>query len=1388
MAMETGRIVEALRAALTEAERLREENQRLMSAATEPLAVIGMACRFPGGADSPEKLWEALEAGRDMMTDIPDDRGWDLTMLLGDGDTPGASIARQGGFLTDLPRFDAEFFGISPREALAMDPQQRLALEVSWAAFENARIDPHALKGSSTGVFLGVSYAGYGTDAEELPPQIMGYQLTGNASSVASGRIAYVMGLEGPAVSIDTACSSSLVALHQASQALRSGDCAMALVGGSSVMPTPTLFIEFTHQRGLAADGRIKAFAAAADGFAWAEGAGAIVVERLSDARRNGHRVHAVIRGSAINQDGASNGLAAPSSRAQAKVIRAALRNAGLSPHEVDAVEAHGSGTVLGDPIEATALLATYGQERPADQPLRLGSIKSNFGHTGAAAGIAGVLKMVLAISNGALPKSLHIDAPTPAVDWSSGAVSLLTETIPWPEAKPADDSGGRPRPRRGAVSGFGISGTNVHVVFEQAPADLADPVAPAGQRLPATAETPGTDVAPESPAAGGAAGEAPSPAAPVLLPVSGDGGGALRAQAARLADHLAARPGLTPADVGYSLATTRAELTARGTVLAADREEALRGLRALADGVPDPDVAVGPPSASGRPAFLFTGQGAQRAGAGQELYAAYPAYAAAFDAACAALDPHLERPLRELAFAAPGSPDAALLDQTRYTQPVTFAVQVALYRLLESWGVRPGHLIGHSVGELSAAHLAGVLPLSDAAALVAARGRLMGDLPPGGAMAAIQASEAELLPMLAGREHEVSLGAVNGPRAVVVSGDEAAVDELVAHWAAQGRKTRRLAISIASHSTRMDPILEPFRDLAATLTFAEPEIPVLSNVTGRIAGPGELTSPDYWARHIRSAVRFLDGMRTMAAAGVTTFVELGPDSALSSMARDSLGEAAANSVVVPALRRDRPEARTLLAGVAAMQTRGVRPDWDAVFAGTGARVADLPTYAFQGAGYWLGATGAGTPRGTASASAPAPASAPVVAAAPAGAGQGAEPAGQQASGTLRERLAGLGPDERLAELLGVVRLQVARVLGHPSADHVDPARELSTLGFDSLSAVELSTSLSTATRLALPSTLVFDHASVDALTVHLDRELAGTAGGSATPAAPAARSAEGLSALFERAVELGRGEEAHDLLARFADYRDQFAPAGELARPLRTVKLADGADEPLLICFPTFIWRQNFHQYARFAAGLAGRRAATVVGLPGFVTGEQLPASVDALADALAQAAQQAAGERRFAVLGYSGGGNIAAVTAARLAADGHAPAGLVLLDTPTWGGEHGLGADWTDTLQNSLRERREVVETSADDPGEAWLTARARYAGFDYSLDALGVPTLLVRASEPIGGHRGDDTEGWRVDWALPHDTADVPGDHFSMIEADRAAATAAAVDRWLAALDPS
>ncbi|MFF7159004.1 beta-ketoacyl synthase N-terminal-like domain-containing protein [Streptomyces sp. NPDC008139] len=1371
MAMETGRIVEALRAALTETERLREENQRLLSAATEPLAVVGMACRFPGGADTPEKLWEALESGRDMMTDIPDDRGWDLGMLLGDGDTPGASIARQGGFLTDLPRFDAEFFGISPREALAMDPQQRLALEVSWAAVENARIDPHSLKGSATGVFLGVSYAGYGTDAEELPPQIMGYQLTGNASSVASGRIAYVMGLEGPAVSIDTACSSSLVALHQASQALRSGDCAMALVGGASVMPTPTLFIEFTHQRGLAADGRIKAFAAAADGFAWAEGAGAIVVERLSDARRNGHRVHAVIRGSAINQDGASNGLAAPSSRAQAKVIRAALRNAGLSAHEVDIVEAHGSGTTLGDPIEASALLATYGQERPADQPLRLGSIKSNFGHTGAAAGIAGVLKMVLAISNGAMPKSLHIDAPTPAVDWDSGAVRLLTETITWPEAKPADESGHQPRPRRGAVSGFGISGTNVHAIFEQAPAELADPAPPTGVRAPSAV---GEGTVGERTVGEGAADAVAAPAVPVLLPVSGDGSRALRAQAARLADHLADRPELAVADVGYSLATTRAELTARGTVLAADREEALRGLRALADGVPDPDAAVGPPSASGRPAFLFTGQGAQRAGAGQELYATYPAYAAAFDAACAALDPHLERPLRELAFAAPGSPDAALLDETRYTQPVTFAVQVALYRLLESWGVRPGHLIGHSVGELSAAHLAGVLSLPEAAELVAARGRLMGDLPSGGAMAAIQASEAELAPMLAGRDHEVSLGAVNGPRAVVVSGDEAAVDELVAHWAAQGRKTRRLAISIASHSTRMDPILDAFRDLAATMTFAEPEIPVLSNVTGTIAGPGELTSPDYWARHIRSAVRFLDGMRTMAAAGVTTYVELGPDSALSSMARDSLGEAAAGAVVVPALRRDRPEARTLLAAVAAVQTRGVRPDWEAVFAGTGARVVDLPTYAFQGAGYWLGATGAMHR----TAAAPAPSVSPVPA---------AEPAARQESGTFRERLAGLGPDERPAELLGVVRLQVARVLGHPSGEHVDPDRELSTLGFDSLSAVELSTTLSAVTGIALPSTLVFDHASVDALAAHLDRELGDAVTGSAAPAAPAVRSAEGLSGLFERAVELGRGEEAHDLLARFADYRAQFTTTAELTRPLRTVKLADGPDEPLLICFPTFIWRQNFHQYARFAAGLGGRRATTVVGLPGFVSGEELPFSVDSLTEALAQAAQQAAGGRRFAVLGYSGGGNIAAVTAARLAADGHAPAGLVLIDTPTWGGGHGLGADWTDTLQNSLRERREVVETSADDAGEAWLTARARYAGFDYGLDALTAPTLLVRASEPIGGHQGGAAEGWRVDWALPHDTVDVPGDHFSMIEAEHAAATAAAVDGWLSALDP-
>ncbi len=881
------KLVGALRASLKESERLREKNRRLTEAAREPIAIIGMACRFPGGATTPEEFWRLLDGGVDAIGEFPGNRGWDLERLYDStGERPGSSYVREGGFLHDALDFDADLFGISPREALLMDPQQRLLLETSWEAFERAGIAPHSVKGSATGVFAGTMYHNY--------------QGSYGSSGVISGRLAYTFGLEGPAVTIDTACSSSLVALHMAVQALRSGECSLALAGGVSVMSTPRTFVEFSLDGTLSRSARCRPFADSADGTGWSEGCGMLLVEKLSDARRNGHPVLAVVRGTAINQDGASNGMTAPNGPAQQRVIRQALANARLTPDEVDVVEAHGTATKLGDPIEAHALLATYGQGRAENSPLWLGSVKSNVGHTQAASGVAGVLKIVLALNNGVMPQTLHVDRPTRQVDWGVGQVELLAERRPW------ERNG---HPRRGAVSCFGLSGTNAHVILEEAP------------EPDATEGTPRDDAA-------------------VPFVLSGRTPQALRAQAARLAEHLAENP-VEPLDVARTLAAGRTHLDHRAAVVGRDHAELLAALRGFADG--EPGALTGLARGETSTAFLFSGQGSQRFGMGRELAAAYPRFARAYADACAELDKHLDRPIREVIYT-----DADALSQTGNTQAALFAFEVALFRLVESWGLVPDAVCGHSIGELAAAHCAGVFSLADAAKLVAARGRLMQALPAGGAMVAVEGTADEVA------THDprgtVDIAAVNGPRSLVLSGDEASVLAVAAKFTDAGRRTTRLRVSHAFHSRLMEPMIAEFRAVARSLTYSRPELTVVSSVTGGEVG-AELTDPEHWARNVRQPVRFADAVRALADEGVNRFLELGPDAPLTAAVPQSVDGTA---VAVAAQRRDVPEDVALATALATLHVRGVVPDWAAHFAARGANRVDLPTYAFQHQRFWL--------------------------------------------------------------------------------------------------------------------------------------------------------------------------------------------------------------------------------------------------------------------------------------------------------------------------------------------------------------------------------------------------------------------------------------------------
>ncbi|MBB6170282.1 acyl transferase domain-containing protein/thioesterase domain-containing protein/acyl carrier protein [Nocardiopsis mwathae] len=886
----------------------------------EPIAIVGMGCRFPGGVESPEDLWRVVDEGRDVVGGFPEDRGWDLAGLYDpEPGRPGKCYVDQGGFLYDAGDFDADFFGISPREAKDSDPQQRLLLETAWEAIESAGIDPTTLKGTPTGVFAGVMHHDYGV---------------GNTvGSIVSGRISYTLGLQGPAVSLDTACSSSLVALHTAAQSLRRQECGLALVGGVTVMATPDAFLYFSEQRGLASDGRCKSFAAAADGTGWSEGVGMLLVERLSDAEKNGHRVLAVLRGSAVNQDGASSGLTAPHGPSQIRVIEQALEDARLPAEYVDAVEAHGTGTTLGDSVEAQALLATYGKDRPADRPVRLGSIKSNMGHAQAAAGVAGVIKMVMAMRHDRLPRTLHVDAPSPQIDWSAGGVELLTAPVAWPRTD---------EPRRAAVSSFGISGTNVHVILEEPP--------------PAEGEPSPTD------------GDAPDPAAPLPVPwvLSATTPEALRAQAAKLHSHLEERPDLHPVDVGHSLATTRTAFAHRAVAVGNGRDELMRGLADLAHGGSADNIVHGTGSTeTPRVVFVFPGQGSQWAGMAAGLLDASPVFTERMGECARALKPFVDWDLFDVLRGRPGAPTLAAVD---VVQPALWGVMVSLAELWRAHGVEPSAVVGHSQGEVAAACVAGALSLDDGARVVSQRSRVIAERLAGkGAMASVVAPVGRVRDLVAAWGGRIQIAAENGPSSVAICGEPPVIDELIERLTGEGIRARRIGVDFASHSSFVEDVRDDMLQACDPVRPRSSDIAFHSTVTAARLDTAGLGA-DYWYRNLRSTVRFDEAVRGLLDTGADIFIEVSPHPVLSLGVDQAIEAAGAPAATVPTLRRDDGGPARFAISLAEAYVHGVPVDWAREFSGVGARRVDLPTYAFQRERYWVDPSGpcTGAPAGPA--------------------------------------------------------------------------------------------------------------------------------------------------------------------------------------------------------------------------------------------------------------------------------------------------------------------------------------------------------------------------------------------------------------------------------------
>ncbi|MFE9606885.1 beta-ketoacyl synthase N-terminal-like domain-containing protein, partial [Streptomyces hokutonensis] len=1033
----------------------------------DAVAIVGLSCRFPGAPD-PEQYWQLLANGEHAIRDVPEDR-WDGAEFYDpDPAAPGRTNARQAGFLDRVDAFDARFFGISPREAASMDPQQRLMLELAWEALENAGTLPDRIRDTRTGVFIGAMLDDYSTLLQRSGTAAIGpYTSTGLHRSIIANRLSYFLGLRGPSLAVDSGQSSALVAVHQACESLRKGESSLALAGGVNLILAPESSVGVAKFGGLSPDSRAYTFDARANGYVRGEGGGLVVLKRLADAEADGDDVICVILGGAVNNDGGGTGLTAPNGAAQTEVIRIAQRRSGISPSDVGYVELHGTGTKVGDPVEAAALGAVFAPERDTGRgpdeaprlPLVVGSAKTNIGHLEGAAGIAGLIKAALSVRHREIPASLNFETPNPDIPLDRLGLRVRTEHGPWP----------RPAARLVAgVSSFGMGGTNCHVVLAEAPASAA--VRAAGS--------------PPSP-------EATGDAAPVVWPVSARTHRALREQAARLRESVATRPELAPSDIGFSLATTRTAFDRRAVVLGATRDELLDGLAALARGGTASEAVQGSAAGAGGTALMFTGQGSQRPGMGRELYTAFPAFADAFDEVCEHFDAHLDRSLRDLVFGEPDSAEATLLDRTVFTQPALFAVETALFRLVESFGVTPDYLIGHSIGELVAAHAAGVFSLPDACALVAARGRLMQSAPEGGTMLAIGASETEVLPVLAQYEGRLSLASVNGPRAVVVAGDTDAARAVADRFRGEGVRTKRLRVSHAFHSPHMDGVLEEFRRAAETVTYHEPAIAVISNVSGRVATAEELTSPDYWVRHIRECVRFHDGVRTLHERSVTTFLELGPDPVLTGMAQDTLAgqdtDTGNRLPVVAALLNSRSgEPRTVVKALATAYTGGTDVDW-ASYPGirTGNRVA-LPTYGFQRKRHWIDVPGIPLP-GTVAGE--------VVAE--------VDETDETDDGTLVARLRGLSEREREQLVVALVCAHAGGVLEYDPREVIEPTLSFKEIGHNSLTSVELRDRLVAETGLPLPAALVYDYPTPLVLARHIVRELLGERDATGTGTAP---------------------------------------------------------------------------------------------------------------------------------------------------------------------------------------------------------------------------------------------------------------------------------------------